>query len=113
MLEFLQQDKAQPAAQPQQEKYSQEPVRPVLEKLIDQFNLTKAEREVIDEAIFKGQRAHTAQESMIEKVGEALKSFFGQDNYPKIACAFNNLASIEAMIDAENRLWVKEPTIGS
>ena len=113
LLQFLQQDKAQPAAQPQQEKYSQEPVRPVLDKLIDQFNLTKAEREVIDETIFKGQRAHTAQESMIEKVGEALKSFFGQDNYPKIACAFNNLASIEAMIDAENRLWVKEPTIGS
>lgn len=113
LLQFLQQDKAQPADQPQQEKYSQEPVRPVLDKLIAQFNLTKAEREVIDEAIFRGQSEHATPKSLLEKVGEALKSFFGQDHYPKIACAFNNLDSIEAMIEAEKQLWVKETAIAS
>ena len=114
LIEFLQEDKDQQAAQPQQEKYGKEPVRPVLDKLIDQFNLTKAERDLIDETIFKGQSKHTAKESLIEKVGEALKSFFGQDNYPKIACAFNNLDRIRKMIKVEEELlWVKETTVAS
>ncbi|MEM7055522.1 MAG: hypothetical protein AAF392_01385 [Bacteroidota bacterium] len=103
LIDFLKKDK-DPREQSKQEKYSDEPVRPVLDKLIDQFRLIKAERALIDEAIFKGQRGHTAQESMIEKVGEALKSFFGQDNYSNIACAFNNLDRIKEMIKAEKRL---------
>ena len=107
LIQFLQKHKAQQAAQPQQEKYSKEPVRPVLDKLIDQFNLTKAERDLIDETIFQGKSSDTAKESLIAKVGAALKNFFGQDNYPKIACAFNNLDRIRAMIKEEKLLLGK------
>ena len=107
LIEFLQKEKDQQPAQPQQEKYSKEPVRPVLDKLINQFNLTQTERNLIDETIFQGKSSDTAKESLIAKVGEALKSFFGQDNYPKIACAFNNLDRIRAMIKEERLLLGK------
>jgi hypothetical protein len=91
--------------------YSVHDVRPVLDKLINKFYLTSPERKLIDKAIFQGQGTTNYQVSLTEKLAEAFKSFLGNDNYPKIACAFNNLGKIKAMIEKEEDVKKLDRTI--
>jgi hypothetical protein len=85
-------------------------VRSVLDKLIDKFYLTPPERKLIDKAIFQGQGKAANQTSLAEKLGEAVRGFFGNGNYPKIACTFNNLDKIKKMIREEAKVKEQDRT---
>jgi hypothetical protein len=85
--------------------------RKVLDKLINKFYLTPPERKLIDKAIFQGQGKTSEQASLVEKLAEAFKSFLGNDNYPKIACAFNNLGKIKTMIEGEEKVKEQDSII--
>jgi hypothetical protein len=84
--------------------------RKVLDKLINKFYLTLPERKLIDKAIFQGQGKTIEQASLVEKLAEAFKSFFSLDDYPKIACTFNNLDKIKTMIEEEEKVKSIKPS---
>jgi hypothetical protein len=107
LLSFLKESKEkhneQGNGENEQTPYSGLAVRPVLDKLIDKFDLTESERKLIDEAIFQGHGENAVQTSWEEKLTKAFKNFFTVNHYPKIACAFNNLGKIKAMIEEEEK----------
>jgi hypothetical protein len=103
LLSFLQEAKTRDNGENEHPPYSDHPVRPVLNDLIDKFYFTQSERELIDKVIFQGQGKNVDQTSRREWLAEAIKSFFAVDHHPKIACAFNNLDKIKAMIEEEEK----------
>jgi hypothetical protein len=106
LLEFLKENKEEDKGRGNGENelpYSGHDVRPVLDKLINKFDLNQAERELIDKVIFRGKGTSINQVSWREWLAEAFKSFVAVDHYPKIACTFNNLGKIKAMIEEEEK----------
>ncbi|MEL6539635.1 MAG: hypothetical protein AAFP93_02600, partial [Bacteroidota bacterium] len=116
LVEFLAQEKSVPSEDSSdQERYAdisvelkdgkKASVRPVLNKLINRFNLTVEEQALIDKTIFIGGDSRGEKEDLFwAKIVKVVSNFFARDNYLRIACSYNNLKNIKKLIHAEEQL---------